>query len=110
MKPSIVPNIPYRKNLHQNNFLPRRYKCRSAIRTHHYITTSNNLPYSSTQSISSRNVIDSHRYMTASQIVPDPSSQNNATIAKYAKETLDPTTHHHYFHDYKCYPNFTWYV
>ena len=110
LKPSIVPTILHRQNVHLNNFLPRRYKCRSAKRVQQYITTSNNPQLSSTQSISSRNVICSHRYMTTSQIVPDCSSPNNATIPKYSKDSLDPTTYDHYFHDYKCYPNFTWYV
>ena len=110
LKPSTVPNLLHRQNVHLNNFLPRRYKCRSAKRIHQFISTSNNLQLTSTQSISSRNVICSHRYMTTSQIVPDCSSQNNATKSKYSKESLDPTTYEHYFHDYKCYPNFKWYV
>ena len=110
LKPSIVPTILHRQNVHLNNFLPRRFKCRSAKRVQQYITTSNNPQLSSTQSISSRNVICSHLYMTTSQIVPDCSSQNNATKPKYSKDSLDPTTYDSYFHDYKCYPNFTWYV
>ena len=110
LKPSIVPNLLHRKNVHLNNFLPRRYKCRSAKRIQQYIATSNNLQLISTQSILSRYVICSHRCMTTSQTVPDFSSRNNATEPKYSKESLDPTTYDHYFHDYKCYPNFTWYV
>ena len=110
LKPSIVPTILHRQNVHLNNFLPRQYKSRSLKRIQQYKSTSNNLQAKESHSISSSNVICSHRYMTTSQIVPDSSSHNNATIPNYSKESLDQTTYDHYFHDYKCYPNFTWYA
>ena len=110
LKPSIVPTILHIQNVNLNNFLPRRYKYRSAKRIQQFISTSNNLLLKSTQSFASRNVICSHRHVATSQIVPDSSSHNNATIPYYSKESLDQTTYDHYFHDYKCYPNFTWYA
>ena len=110
LKPSIVPTILHIQNVNLNNFLPRRYKYRSAKRIQQCLSTSNNLQLKSTQSFASRNVICSHRYVATSQIVPDSSSHNNATNPNYSKESLDQTTYDHYFHDYKCYPNFTWYA
>ena len=109
----VVPTMIYRHGVYlrfgKNHFLPRRFKFRSDKRIQEYVTTSNNHLLKSHLSPPYNIGIFSQRLMSTSSTVPDNTS-NNATIPKYSKESLDPTTYKQYFHDFKCYPKFERYI
>ena len=91
------------------NIQSRRYKSRSAKRLQQCLFISNDHAPKTTLLISKKITKSYQRHITTSPNLPT-SSTFNATVPKYSKDTLDLTTYDDYFHDFKCYPNFSRYI
>ena len=91
------------------NTQSRRYKSRSAKRLQQCLFISNDHAPKTTLLISKKITKSYQRHITTSPNLPT-SSTFNATVPKYSKDTLDLTTYDHYFHDFRCYPNFSRYI